>query len=66
MIGGPERLSVCLPRSLTGLCYANMAEHIKVLLCVETLVLDGSPGFTHGFDVAFAKLLWPLLIIYPW
>jgi len=46
---------------------ANTAERIEVLLGVETfgdprhIVLDGSPDFSHGFDAAFAKLLWPLV-----
>jgi len=49
-------------------CCANMAEWIEVLLGVKTLVdprntvSDASPNFPHGFDAAFTKLLWPLVI----
>jgi len=45
------------------------AERIEILHWVETLgdprniVLDGGPDFYRGFDAAFAKLLWPPVII---
>jgi len=47
----------------------NTAKWIEILLGVETLdvrrntVLDGSRDFPHGFNAAFAKLLW-LLVYY--
>jgi len=41
--------------------YANTAERIEVLLGVETIALDVSPNFPHGFDAIFAKLLFPLV-----
>jgi len=46
---------------------ASLSERIKVLLQLETLgdprniVLDGNPDFSHGYDAAFANLLWPLV-----
>jgi len=62
-------VSVSLSHGFMRVCYANIAERIEVLLGVETLqdlrniVLDEDPNFTHGFDAAFAKLLWPLVIL---
>jgi len=41
-----------------------MAKWIKVLLGVEKercTTVDESTDFPHAFDVAFAKLLWPLV-----
>jgi len=55
--------SVCLSCSFTQLYCESMAEHIEVLLGMEThgdpgnIVLDVSPNFPHRFDVAFFKLL---------
>jgi len=49
------------------LCYANMPEWIEVLRGLETLedprniVLDRNPDFPHVFDVAFARLLCPVV-----
>jgi len=60
-------VSVSLSRGFTRLRCVNMAERIEVLLGVETIgdlrntVLNGSPNFSHGFDAAFAQLLWPLV-----
>jgi len=66
--------SVCLSRDSTRLRCAKTAEQIKILFVVKTLggprnniVLDGSHDSPTarggGFDAAFAKLLWPLVII---
>jgi len=47
----------------------NTAEQLEVLLVMETvgdsrnIVLDESPDFPHGFDAAFAKLLWHLFFL---
>jgi len=30
---------------------------------LNNIVLNGGPYFSHGFDAAFAKVLWPLV---PW
>jgi len=64
--------SVCLSRGSTRLHCAKMAEQIKILFMVNTpggpsnIVLDGGPDTTSarrgGFDAAFAKLLWPLVL----
>jgi len=60
----PWRLSVCtcvcLSCGFTRLRCAKTVERIKVLLGLETytdsrsIVLDGHPNFSHGFDAAFA------------
>jgi len=45
-----------------------MAKWTDVMIGMETLgnkgniVLDESPDFPHGFDTAFAKLLWPMVL----
>jgi len=50
---------------------ANAAEQIEVLLAEETLgylrniLLDRSPNFPHGFDMAFGHLLLLLLFFFP-
>jgi len=61
-------LSVCLLLCLTRLRCANTAERIEVLLGLEILedkniVLDGSPGVTHGFNAALTKLLSPRVVL---
>jgi len=44
-----------------------IAEWIEVMLGVEILgdprniILNRSPDFLHRFDVAFNKLLWPVI-----
>jgi len=50
--------------SATRFCRANKAERIEVCLgwgskghCIGL-----GPDFPHGFDAAFAKLLWPLIL----
>jgi len=56
--------AVCL--SVTRLRCANTAERIEVLFGVETLGTQGSwqgSNFPHGFDAAFAKLLWLYLSV---
>jgi len=62
------RLSVC--RSVChAACCATMAESFKVLLEVEShgdprnIVSDESRDFSWGIDAAFAKLLWPLVVL---
>jgi len=66
-INDPVAWSVGLSRGFTRFRCANTAERMEVLFVVETLgnpsntVLEGS-RFSHGFDTAFAKLLWPLVV----
>jgi len=44
---------------------ANTAERIEVLFAVEILgTCERGSDFLHGFDAAFAKLLWPLFTCY--
>jgi len=62
-IDGTGHLSVCLSHSFI---VQNMAEQMKVPCGVEigepsNIVLYWSPIFSYGFDVAFAKLHWPLV-----
>jgi len=55
---------VSVSLSVTRLRPAEAAARIEVLFGVETsrgqknIVLDGGFNFRHGFDAAFAKLLW--------
>jgi len=51
--------------AVTRLHCANTAEQIEVLLGMETPgdFKNTCPKFPHGFDVAFAKLLWALVCI---
>jgi len=48
---------------------AKVAARIKVLFGLvnpgdpRNIVLDGGPNFPHGFDAAFAKLLWPHVVL---
>jgi len=67
-------LSVCLSRGSTRLNCAKTAEGIKVLFGVNTLrgqrniALDGGPDPPQRggvFNAAFAKLLWPLVLLIP-
>jgi len=59
-----HEMSASLSHWITQICFANMAEWMKVLLKVDTvrepgnIVLDGTS--CHGFDVAFANSPWPL------
>jgi len=62
VIDDSGHLSVCI----TWLCCANTAERIEVLLGVETLdprniVSAGSPDFCHRFNVAFDRILCPVV-----
>jgi len=51
------------------LCCADVDEWIEVQLGVEILgkprniVLDTSFSFLDGFNAAFARLLWPVVIL---
>jgi len=59
-IDDPGRLSGCTSRGFAVHTWINRSC-LGWRLLETQVVLDGSSDFIHGFDAAFAKLLWSVV-----